>query len=200
MPTICPGQDTRYWRPGDIFDVTCGVCGAQVEFFKDDVTRRCRSCGTVIRNPKITLGCAQWCEHVTACLGYDPRDVEAGDAADGSLLDTILAAVRRMVLDEERVCRALAVVEEAEDLLRNVQADRRIVLAAAAVATVDSDATPGMARQVLEHGGLDSPTIEDVCDLLTGDPGSLERVEGQVLREAVRRAGLRAAARTTGSR
>jgi hypothetical protein len=74
MPTICPGQDTRNWRPGDIFDVTCDACGTPVEFFKDDVTRRCTSCRTVIRNPKITLGCAQWCEHVAQCLGYDPKD------------------------------------------------------------------------------------------------------------------------------
>lgn len=33
----CPGQDRRYWKPGDIFDVECPQCGNGVEFFKDEV-------------------------------------------------------------------------------------------------------------------------------------------------------------------
>ena len=32
----CPGQDSRYWKPGAIFEALCPECGAGVEFFKDD--------------------------------------------------------------------------------------------------------------------------------------------------------------------
>lgn len=67
---MCPGQDTRYWRPGDIFNVKCAACGRDVEFFKDDVTRRCR-CGSTIRNPRLSPGCAKWCGHAKECLGYE---------------------------------------------------------------------------------------------------------------------------------
>lgn len=26
----CPGQDMRYWKPGDIFDVSCPHCGKRI--------------------------------------------------------------------------------------------------------------------------------------------------------------------------
>jgi len=74
----CPGQDTRYWRPGDIFNVTCAACGKDVEFFKDDAKRRCGTCGAEIRNPRLSAGCAGWCEHAKECLGYDPATTRKG--------------------------------------------------------------------------------------------------------------------------
>ena len=65
----CPGQDTRFWRPKDISEVACHACGATVEFFKDDATRRCPGCGRRVENPRIRLGCAEWCEQAEKCLG-----------------------------------------------------------------------------------------------------------------------------------
>ena len=64
----CPGQDTRYWKPGDTFEVRCPGCGRAVEFFRDDVRREC-SCGRVIANPKLDLACAEWCRKAEECLG-----------------------------------------------------------------------------------------------------------------------------------
>ena len=64
----CPGQDMRYWRPGDIFDARCPACGSTIEFFKDEVRRKCR-CGRVVANPKLDLGCAQWCSYAEQCTG-----------------------------------------------------------------------------------------------------------------------------------
>ena len=65
----CPGQDTRYWKPGDIFDISCPQCGRKIEFFKDEVRRRCKSCGIQVTNPKIDLGCAEWCTYAQQCVG-----------------------------------------------------------------------------------------------------------------------------------
>ena len=48
----CPGQDWRFWKPGDVFTTECTKCGASVEFFKDEVRRKCR-CGHEMVNPKI---------------------------------------------------------------------------------------------------------------------------------------------------
>jgi hypothetical protein len=70
----CPGQDTRYWKKGDIFDVPCPKCGREVEFFKDDVRRRC-PCGRLIVNPKLDLACAAWCEHAEKCVEELPSDL-----------------------------------------------------------------------------------------------------------------------------
>ncbi len=80
----CPGQDTRYWRPGDIYDVPCPNCGTMNEFYKDDPTRRCSSCGHRFVNPRLDLGCLEWCEHAASCLagekveGKDPWHKDDG--------------------------------------------------------------------------------------------------------------------------
>lgn len=70
---ICPGQDTRYWTPEDIFEVACPSCGHLVEFFKDDVHRRCDRCNHEMTNPELNFGCAQWCQHASECLGTDRK-------------------------------------------------------------------------------------------------------------------------------
>ena len=65
----CPGQDTRYWRPGDIFEVPCCTCGKPVEFFKDESRRKCPHCGYRMKNPKLDLGCAEHCPYGPQCIG-----------------------------------------------------------------------------------------------------------------------------------
>jgi len=74
--TMCPGQDTTFWKPGDIFEIPCVKCGFLVEFFKDDARRRCPNCGHTIQNPRLNQGCANWCEHAGECLGFDPKLVK----------------------------------------------------------------------------------------------------------------------------
>ena len=92
--TVCPGQDTRYWRPGDVFEVKCADCGNEVEFFKDDAFRRCHRCGSRVANPKLSFGCAQWCQHAKECLGYDPKEAAASaDSHEEALTDKLVAAM-----------------------------------------------------------------------------------------------------------
>jgi DNA-directed RNA polymerase subunit RPC12/RpoP len=76
--TKCPGQDTMFWRPGDIFEITCPQCGQGVEFYKDDAKRRCPGCDHIFVNPKLDQGCAQWCQFADKCLGLN-RDEETGE-------------------------------------------------------------------------------------------------------------------------
>ena len=65
----CPGQDTRLWDSGAIFDVRCPGCGNSIEFFKDESSRRCRKCGMKTLNPRMDLGCAAHCRFASQCLG-----------------------------------------------------------------------------------------------------------------------------------
>ncbi len=65
----CPGQDTRYWKPGDIFEAPCPHCGHSIEFFKDESTRRCRGCHRLVTNPRMDFGCAAYCKCAEQCLG-----------------------------------------------------------------------------------------------------------------------------------
>jgi anaerobic ribonucleoside-triphosphate reductase len=64
----CPGQDTRYWTPDDIYEVLCPHCDSSMEFFKDESVLPCPDCGKEVRNPKIDLGCATWCASGEQCL------------------------------------------------------------------------------------------------------------------------------------
>lgn len=63
----CPGQDSRYWKPEDVFECPCPACGKLVEFFKDEREVKCRGCGTLCRNPRLDLGCLAWCKHAEEC-------------------------------------------------------------------------------------------------------------------------------------
>ena len=69
----CPGQDTRYWKPGDVFEVVCPSCGRPAEFFKDDPSRKCPACGARFRNPRMDLGCAEWCPYASECIDFQPE-------------------------------------------------------------------------------------------------------------------------------
>jgi len=70
----CPGQDQKFWKPKDIFDVDCPGCNKSVEFFKDEPKLKCRNCGQIVINPKIDLGCAEWCQYAEQCLAVSVKN------------------------------------------------------------------------------------------------------------------------------
>jgi hypothetical protein len=65
----CPGQNTQYWGFDAIFEVHCPKCGNPVEFFRDEVRRKCKACGEMVFNDKMDLGCAKWCPSAASCIG-----------------------------------------------------------------------------------------------------------------------------------
>jgi hypothetical protein len=97
LAKLCPGQNTMFWRPQDIYDIGCPACGKAVEFFKTDVRRTCRGCGTKVLNPKMDLSCAEWCAAAKDCLGpalyteiRERKELERRRAADlRALLESV---------------------------------------------------------------------------------------------------------------
>lgn len=163
-PTMCPGQDTRFWHPQDVFEVPCGQCGYEIEFFKDDTVRRCRRCGARVTNPKLSLGCAQWCEHAEKCLGYDPK--KAGDLATGeaaSLTDTVIDLLRAQ-LGPDGVSRPLGWLEAAEELIKAEAGDPKVVLVGALLMPLGREA----GLEVLGQVKLDPQAVEQIKDILAG--------------------------------
>ena len=69
----CPGQDLYFWKHDDIFQAPCANCGEQIEFFRDDLRRRCPHCKKYTVNPKNDLSCAAWCKYGRECLGQMER-------------------------------------------------------------------------------------------------------------------------------
>jgi len=181
---MCPGQDTAFWRPGDIYEVPCSHCGHELEFFKDDVSRRCLGCGARVQNPKLNLGCAQWCEHAKQCLGYDPKEVMLSEGEDTSLVDKLIAGLKdQLAGDRQGVSRGLAVLEQAKEVLKRrgpQDLDPKVVLAAALLGGLD----PQRARQVLDQAGLHWEAADRVEALLKGEDAASQ--EALVRDDAVR--------------
>ena len=184
---ICPGQDTRFWNFKDIFEIQCNNCGKMVEFFKDDVSRKCLNCGERIQNPKISMGCAQWCQHAEKCLGYDPAAMkfDTSDVEDSSLCGKIISAIKlRFNKDSSIYTNAELALEKAIELLKTEKANPMLVKTAVLLLEVDShdlrhakreltlkdgerQSLP-VARSILKETGLDNGTIDDVCHIIEG--------------------------------
>ncbi len=75
-PQQCPGQDTRYWKPEDIYDTPCVSCGLPMEFFKTDLRRACPHCGAPNVNPRNDMSCAAWCKSAPECLAQLGQTVD----------------------------------------------------------------------------------------------------------------------------
>ena len=64
----CPGQDSRFLKAQDITETRCPQCGRAVEFWPDEIVRKCSGCDARLVNPKSSLKCLAWCRHAAQCL------------------------------------------------------------------------------------------------------------------------------------
>jgi len=173
----CPGQDSRYWKPGDVFEVNCPACGAGVEFFKDEPQLKCRNCGENVVNPKIDLGCAQWCRYGPQCLSA------YGLSRDDVLCHKLIAEVKKLFGDDrKRIEHALSVLDFASQIQADQGGDPVVVKAAAllhGIAIVESERkygssegkyqqieAPAVARKILRGQAVDEEVIERVCEII----------------------------------
>ncbi|OGP70482.1 MAG: hypothetical protein A2Y80_05725 [Deltaproteobacteria bacterium RBG_13_58_19] len=123
----CPGQDTRHWKPGDIFTAECPKCGAEIEFFKDDTRRRCAWCGHLFYNPKIELGCAEWCQYAEKCVPELVKEKKATQTFKELLAERVKSLLGDDPAGHERLDRGL---KYATELLKSEGGDPKVVLAA----------------------------------------------------------------------
>ncbi len=201
--TMCPGQDTRFWRPEDIFEIKCGGCGAAMEFFKDEARRRCKKCGTLVVNPKMSMGCAQWCEHAKECLGFDPKELAEEGAHETALTEKLIAAMKKVFgADQKRITHALSVLERAEEIMRREGGDPKVILASAILHDIGIQEAerkhggsagvyqemegPAIAEPILKEAGLDKDTIEHVLKIIANHHSAkdVDTLEFRVLWDA----------------
>ena len=173
----CPGQDTRYWKPGDIFAAECPKCGAEIEFFKDDTRRRCAWCGHMFYNPKIELGCAEWCQYAEKCV---PDLVKAKKAAQ-NFRELLGEQVENFLQNDAAAWEATQeAVHYAQDLLKAEGGDPKVVLAAALLHRVD----PDKAREFLAELETEPELTEAILALITGG-GEARDLNRQLYQDAL---------------
>ena len=177
----CPGQDTRYWKAGDIYEEKCPGCGQLLEFFKDDSSRKCKNCGKRVLNPKIDFGCAAYCEHADQCLKELPPEILAERSK--LLKDRVALEMKKYFANDfKRIAHACNVARYAEQIVKREKGDMAVVLISAYLHDIgikeaerkyqstdlayQEELGPPVAREILESLGADIKLIDEVCDII----------------------------------
>jgi putative nucleotidyltransferase with HDIG domain len=173
----CPGQDQRFWKPEDIFEVQCPGCGESVEFFKDEPKLKCRNCGQIVVNPKIDLGCAEWCQYAEQCLGVSVvKNLRI-------MRDKLVKQMKKVFAeDQKRIEHALAVLDYAEQIQAVEGGDPLIVRAAAILHDIGIHQAeqkygssagkyqeiegPLIAERILKKYDIPAEVIEHICRII----------------------------------
>ncbi len=173
----CPGQDQRFWKPEDIFETQCPGCGGAVEFFKDEPKLKCSKCGQMVANPKIDLGCAQWCQYAEQCIGTST------DNPQQVICDKLICEMKDVFgEDHKRIEHALAVLNYAEQIHAIEGGDPLIVKAAAILHDIGIHEAerkygssrgkyqqiegPPIAKEILQKYNIDAKAIEHICEII----------------------------------
>ena len=201
----CPGQDQRFWKPEDIFEVQCPECGKNVEFFKDEPKLKCRNCGQIVINPKIDLGCAEWCQYAAQCMGVD-------EVKNLKVIREKLISQMNNVFDndQKRIEHALAVLDYAEQIQNAEGGDPLIVRAAAilhdigiheaenkygsAAGKYQEIEGPPIAREILIKEDISAEAIEHICKIIANHHSDkeIDTIEFRIVWDADQIVNLRA--------
>jgi hypothetical protein len=177
----CPGQDSRFWQPGAIFETQCPQCGQVVEFFKDESSRKCKHCGHKFVNPKMDFGCASYCKFAERCLGDLPPELLA--KREDLLKDRVAVEMKKYFhRDFRRIAHASKVARYAQEIVLAEHGDPAVVLCAAYLHDIGAREAQNkhhnteaqfqeqegseVAREILTRLGARPELIAEVCDII----------------------------------
>jgi len=145
----CPGQDPMFLKAQDIVEASCPQCGQPVEFWPDELVRKCRACGHRLVNPGNSMKCLEWCRYAAQCLAA----VQGGDESwIGPLRAELIERMKRTFgTDQRRIAHALAVLERAEEIGREAGAGALVVVPAAILHDIGYSA-PAVSGNRAAHG------------------------------------------------
>ncbi len=186
----CPGQDTRYWKENAIYETRCPNCGVDIEFFKDDTTRKCRKCGHKFLNPSMDFGCASYCEHAVQCIGNLPPELLA--QKEDMLKDRVAIEIKKYFgSDFKRIGHAVKVARYAEHIGKKEEGSNLAVILCTSYlhdigineaerkhrnTKTEFQKEEGLliARSILEKLGAKESLVEEVCDIIGHNHNTLE--------------------------
>jgi DNA-directed RNA polymerase subunit RPC12/RpoP len=194
----CPGQNTLFWKPDDIYDVKCPSCGAPVEFWKDDSKRSCK-CGHRFLNPKRDLGCLEYCKYAEQCM----PDMFQGESLKALYRDRLLVGARIALKPEDaRLKRSQEIAEVAEEILDAEGGQPKVVFAATILGDLVLNSQPqggqgvsssqgespiAIVTKVLADLGTEKEVIDQVCQIIEDriNGASSEDVNHRIVSDAL---------------
>ncbi len=157
----CPGQDTRYWKEDAIFEVKCPFCGTEIEFFKDEATRKCPNCKKVVPNPKMDFGCAAYCKYAEQCLGSLPPELLA--QRKELLKERIGIAVKKVLKDDfGRLEKVVSLAQKVEALAKQKGLSPAVPIMAALLSALSE----AERKKVFETANIPQGLTEEIVGLL----------------------------------
>jgi hypothetical protein len=173
----CPGQNTLFWKPDDIYDVTCPSCGTPVEFWKDDSKRTCK-CGHRFLNPKRDLGCLEYCKYAEQCM----PDMFQGENLKALYRDRLLVGAKIALKPADaQLKRSQEMAEVAEEILDGEGGQPKVVFAATilgnlvlnsqpqgvqGVSSSERESPRAIVTKVLAELGTEKEVIDQVCQII----------------------------------
>lgn len=210
MDIKCPGQNTQFWKPEDVFEFPCFYCKATLEFFKDEPKIKCFNCGKEAINPRVDFGCALWCKKASECIGEE-RYLQLTKSAKKEAVPDKYKTKKELLLfemekyfgqDLKRINHAKCVLAFAQILLDKEKADRLVVVASAILHDIGIHMAerkhknsgghfqeiegPPIARAIMEKLQLGKETIDEVCTIIANhhSPGKINTTNFKVLYDA----------------
>ncbi|WP_338834199.1 hypothetical protein MHLNE_05750 [Moorella humiferrea] len=187
-PVRCPGQDRRYWKPGDIFEEPCPHCGGLIEFWKDDVNLRCPHCRKLVTNPRFDPGCAAWCSYASKCLGEVATVYQRQPRVIRDKLE--VEARKNLFHQRELLNLALKAASFAEKIAREEGVQPLVAIAACLFYDLgvggEKAGTAALAREIMTKVGLERDIIEQVVKIITAGETVLDDPAWQVVQDARR--------------
>jgi hypothetical protein len=143
-----------------------------MEFFKDDVSRVCRTCGNRIVNPHMDFGCAAYCRHAEKCFGSLPPEAVAERE---ELIKQRLAFEVKKALgkDFRSIGRSARAAAYAERMAREENGDPAVITAASYLIYIDTET----AGKILERVVAPAEVTDEILDIVSrlnqpGETGS----------------------------
>jgi len=179
IPLRCPGQDPRFLKAQDIAEMQCPDCGRTVEFWPDELLRKCPGCSRRLANPENSMKCLAWCRYAAQCLAAISG--ESG-ATIAPLREELVERMRKAFGDDvEKTDHALAVLNLAEDIGRQEGGDPLVLVPAAILSDI------GPAAEILAEVGLPQAVQEEILETIAHreDRDKVHTPSGAALFDAV---------------
>ncbi|MFC1857161.1 HD domain-containing protein [Thermodesulfobacteriota bacterium] len=164
-----------------MFEVKCPQCDKNVEFFKDDTTRKCNHCGHRFINPEMDFGCAAYCKYAEQCIGDLPPELLA--QKENLFKDRVAIEMKRYFKTEfKQIGHAMRVARYAERIGKRERGNLAVILSAAYLHDIGiieakqkhgssgwdyhEGEGPAVARSIMSKLDAGDELIDEVCDII----------------------------------